>query len=147
MSISADFDFKDILGIALGNIRPDGITEAQEVIINDRLGRRINIASISSLTTGIDLEGVRTCLQIDGLKYSVLYVGLEDDGFVRFSMESSGPAKNVTRGMSELITKIRQFKGSSWKEAMCVARPWKSRLIATLRLLVLLMPLKGSKIF
>ena len=94
----------------LRRTKPVHITEAQESVIKDRLGRRIHLVRIASLTTGLDSNGVQTRIQHDSYNHSVLYVELEDDGIARFSMENKSTAKKGFAEMDDLIMKFQNFK-------------------------------------
>ena len=123
---SGDFDFDDVLELALGNEKPQGITDREASMINDRLNLRITTVRLASLTVGLDPAGIQTQDQHDSLNHSVFYVALGEDGHTRFSMENSARSKKGTAAKGELVMKFQDFKGSSWKEFMSIARPWNA---------------------
>lgn len=142
MSTSLDFEFNDVLEVALGR-RPKGLSENQEQAIKDRLDRNIKEGCIASLTVGLDPAGVQTSQQRDSLNHSVIYVKLEDDGVARFSMENNINSKKGTTAPGELIMKFQDLANCSWKEVMSILRPWKSEVILTLRHLMILAHIAG----
>lgn len=134
---SRDFEFHDVLTIALGRPRLDSVTESEERIIGGRLDHNIKRARIASLTTGPHPAGVQTSRQHDSLNHSVIYVRLDDDSVARFSMENGITTKKGTSALGKLTMKFQKFY-SSQKEVMSLSRPWKFEVILTLRYLVIL---------
>ena len=147
--LSAEFDFLDLAALVVEDTESTGYFQPKvQKALQNRMKLAIDQIRVCALTVGRDPRCVQRAGQHDSLNHSVHYLKLRNDGQIRFSMDNRGSAKQGEKADGDLVVRVHDFEGQSWKSIMSVSRPWNHQnIIRTPRRFIVLLKLVNAHLF